>query len=55
MLFLLVVIVFVAAVAVAIALAASASNNVVHYRSIVAKDAHDAINQVQSLISQYTK
>jgi serine/threonine-protein kinase len=50
-----VVVLFVAAVAVAIAIAASASNNVVHFRRVVAHDASDAIQKVQSIINQYTK
>ena len=53
--FLAVVVVFVAAVAVAIAIAASTSNNVVHFRKVVAHDTSDAVKQVQSIINQYTK
>ncbi|HUA70857.1 MAG TPA: protein kinase [Solirubrobacteraceae bacterium] len=50
-----VVVLFVAAVAVAIAISASTSNNVVHFRKVVAHDTSDAVKQVQSLINQYTK
>jgi eukaryotic-like serine/threonine-protein kinase len=50
-----VVILFVAAVAVAITIAASTSNNVVHFRKVVAHDTSDAVKQVQSIINQYTK
>ena len=53
--FLAVVVLFVAAVAVAVTIAASSSNNVVHYRKVVAHDASDAVKQLQSIISQYTK
>ncbi len=50
-----VVVLFVAAVAVAITLAASTSNNVVHFRKVVAHDTSDAVQQVQSIINKYTK
>jgi hypothetical protein len=50
-----VVVLFVAAVAVAITIAASASNNVVHFRKVVAHDTGDAVNQLQKIIGQYTK
>ncbi len=50
-----VVVLFVAAVAVAITIAASTSNNVVHFRKVVAHDTSDAVKQVQSIINQYTK
>ena len=53
--FLAVVVLFVAAVAVAITIAASASNNVVHFRKVVAHDTGDAVNQLQKIVSQYTK
>ncbi len=54
-LFLLVAVLFVAVVAIAITLAASTSNNVVHFKTVVAHDAHSAIKQVQDLVSKYTK
>jgi eukaryotic-like serine/threonine-protein kinase len=50
-----VVVLFVAAVAVAITIASSTSNNVVHFRRVVAHDTSDAVKQVQSIINQYTK
>jgi len=50
-----VVVLFVAAVAVAITIAASTSNNVVHFRRVVAHDTSDAVNQLQKIINQYTK
>ncbi len=53
--FLAVVVLFVAAVAVAVTIAASTSNNVVHYRKVVAHDTSDAVKQLQQIISQYTK
>ncbi|MGZ4306051.1 MAG: protein kinase domain-containing protein [Solirubrobacteraceae bacterium] len=53
--FLVVALLFVAAVVVAVAIATSTSNTVVHARTIVGKDAQDAINQVKSLVNQYTK
>jgi serine/threonine-protein kinase len=53
--FLLVVVLFVAVVAVAISLAASTSNSVVHFRRVVAHDANSAIQQVKSVVNQYTK
>ena len=53
--FLAIVILFVAAVAVAITIAASTSNNVVHFRKVVAHDTNDAVNQLQKIISKYTK
>jgi predicted PurR-regulated permease PerM len=46
---------FAAAVAIAVAISASTSNTVVQLRTTVAHDAQSAINQVQNLISQYTK
>jgi len=46
---------FVAAVAVAITLAASTSNNVVHFKKVVAHDTSDAVKQLQGIINQYTK
>lgn len=53
--FLVVALLFVAAVVVAVAIATSTSNTVVHARTVVGKDAQDAINQVKSLVNQYTK
>ena len=53
--FLAVVLLFVAAVAVAVTIAASASNKTVHYRKVVAHDAHSAIQQFEDLVNQYTK
>jgi serine/threonine-protein kinase len=49
---LLVVVVVVVVVAV---LASENANTVVHYQSVVATHAQDAINQVQNIISRYTK
>ena len=43
------------AVVVAVAISTSTSNTVVQLRTTVAKDANSAINQVQALISKYTK
>jgi len=48
----------VVAVAVAIGvnfLMSTANHTIVHYRHVVANDAQQAINQVQSIINQYTK
>ncbi|HYB31397.1 MAG TPA: protein kinase [Solirubrobacteraceae bacterium] len=53
--FLAVVVLFVAAVAVAVAISASTSSSVVHFRRVVASDTHDAIQQFQNIINQYTK
>ena len=53
--FLVLILVFVGAVAAAIAIAASTSNNAVHFRKVVAHDTSDAVNQLQKIISQYTK
>ena len=53
--FLAVVLLFVGAVAVAVTIAASASNKTVHYRKVVAHDAHSAIQQFEDLVNQYTK
>jgi hypothetical protein len=39
----------------AVLIANSTSNTVVHYQKIVSHDAQQAINQLQSLISKYTK
>jgi eukaryotic-like serine/threonine-protein kinase len=55
LIFLLVVILFVAAVAVALTISASTSSTVVHFRRVVAHDTNSAINQLQSIINQYTK
>ena len=46
--FLAIVVLFVAAVAIAITIAASTSNNVVHFRKVVAHDTNDAVNQLGS-------
>jgi serine/threonine-protein kinase len=53
--FLVVALLFVAAVVAAVAIATSTSDTVVHARTVVGKDAQDAINQVKSLVNQYTK
>jgi serine/threonine-protein kinase len=53
--FLAVVILFVAAVAVAVTISASTSNNVVHFRKVVAHDTGSAVQKFQDLINQYTK
>jgi eukaryotic-like serine/threonine-protein kinase len=50
-----VLLLFVAAVVIAVAISTSTSNTVVQLRTTVAHDAQSAINQVQNLISQYTK
>ena len=55
MIFLVVALLFTAAVVVAVAIATSTSNTVVHARTVVGKDAQNAIDQVKSLINQYTK
>ena len=55
MLFLLIAVLFVGVVAIAITLAASTSNNVVHFKTVVAHDAQHAIKQVQDLVNKYTK
>ncbi len=47
--------VFIAAVVVAVVIATSTSTTVVHFRSIVAKDAQSAISSIRNLINQYTK
>jgi eukaryotic-like serine/threonine-protein kinase len=39
----------------AVLIANSTSNTVVHYQKVVAHDAHSAINQLQDIISKYTK
>jgi serine/threonine-protein kinase len=46
---------FVAAVAIAVVIATSTSNTVVQVRTTISNDAQSAIQQVQSLINQYTK
>jgi hypothetical protein len=43
------------AVIVAALIATSTSNTVVHFRTVVAHDTQSAINQVKSIINQYTK
>jgi serine/threonine-protein kinase len=53
--FLVVALLFTAAVVVAVAIATSTSNTVVHARTVVGKDAQNAIDQVKSLVNQYTK
>jgi eukaryotic-like serine/threonine-protein kinase len=53
--FLLLVLVFTAAVAVAVVVATSTSNDVVHFRTVVGHDANSAINNLKSLVNQYTK
>jgi eukaryotic-like serine/threonine-protein kinase len=53
--FLAVVILFVAAVAVAVTISASTSNNVVHFRRVVAHDTNSAVKKFQDIINQYTK
>jgi hypothetical protein len=46
--------VFVAAVVVAVAIATSTSTTVVHYRTVIGKDAQDAINSIRGIIDKYT-
>jgi serine/threonine-protein kinase len=46
---------FVAAVAVALVIATSTSSTAVHYRTIMGRDANQAIQSLQDLINQYTK
>jgi hypothetical protein len=53
--FLAVALLFAAAVVVAVVISTSTSNTVVHTRTIVGKDAQEAIDQVKSLVNQYTK
>jgi cell division protein FtsL len=53
--FLVVALLFTAAVVVAVAIATSTSNTVVNARTVVGKDAQGAIDQVKSLVNQYTK
>ena len=53
--FLAVVLLFVAAVAVAVTISASTSNNVVHFRKVVAHDTSSAVKKFQDLVNQYTK
>ncbi len=50
-----VLLLFVAAVVIAVVISTNTSNTVVQLRTTVAHDAQSAINQVQSLVSQYTK
>jgi hypothetical protein len=47
--------VFIAAVVIAVAVSTSTSSTVVHFRTIVAHDVHDAVNAVKNFINQYTK
>ncbi|MGA9859972.1 MAG: protein kinase [Solirubrobacteraceae bacterium] len=42
-------------VVAAVTIANSTSNTVVHYQKVVARDANSAINQLQGIISKYTK
>jgi serine/threonine-protein kinase len=53
--FLAILCLFAAAVIVAVVIATSTSNTAVQARKTIANDVNSAINQVQSLISQYTK
>ena len=48
-------VVLIAAVVVAIVIASSTSNQVVHFRTVVGRDAQSAIDQVRSDINKYTK
>jgi serine/threonine-protein kinase len=50
-----VLLLFVAAVAIAVAISTSTSKTAVQIRNVVARDAQNAINQVQNLIGQNTK
>jgi serine/threonine-protein kinase len=50
-----IVIAFVAAVAAAVAISASTSSNIVHFRRVIAHDTQSAVDQVKSIINQYTK
>jgi eukaryotic-like serine/threonine-protein kinase len=50
-----VLLLFVAAVVIAVVISTNTSKTVVELRTTVAHDAQSAINQVQNLISQYTK
>lgn len=49
------VVVFIAAAVVAVAIATSSSVPAVQARTVIARDAQDAIDQVQSIINSYTK
>jgi hypothetical protein len=51
----LLLMVFVVAVVVAVVISTSTSSTVVHYRSVIAKDAQSAISSVKNIINQYTK
>jgi hypothetical protein len=53
--FLVMALLFTAAVVVAVVIATSTSDTVVHARTVVGNDAQDAIDQVKSLVNQYTK
>jgi serine/threonine protein kinase len=52
--FIAIALVFVAAVVVAVAIATSTSTTVVHYRTVIGKDAQDAINSIRGIIDKYT-
>ena len=47
--------VFALVVIAAVAISNSTSNTVVRYQKVVARDVNSAVNQLQNLISQYTK
>jgi hypothetical protein len=47
--------VFAAVVIAAVAVATSTSNEMVHFRKIVAHDTQTAVQKIQSVINQYTK
>jgi eukaryotic-like serine/threonine-protein kinase len=53
--FLALLLVFTVAVVIAVTLATSTSNTVVHFRTVVGKDAQSAITSLRDLINQYTK
>ncbi len=53
--FLALLLVLTVAIVVAVTLATSTSNTVVHFRTVVGKDAQSAITSVRNLINQYTK
>jgi serine/threonine-protein kinase len=50
-----VLLLFVAAVVVAVVIATSTSPTVVHFKTVVGKDAQSAISSLQNIINQYTK
>jgi beta-lactam-binding protein with PASTA domain len=47
--------VFALVVIAAVVISNSTSNTVVHYKKVIAQDATSAINQIENVISQYTK